>query len=157
MLSAYVSCAVVAPLELSTEQYSSPWTIWYGLSSFPLCLKVAITWFVSQLAGLAAADPSTMHLMDVASGYCLQTGVTGATGGLTLQPQCNVPNDSKVHLLSFCPDHASCKTAKPQYNDYMTARRKAQALASLFIALQQPSDSCIASSNSSADSCRSGN
>ena len=37
-----------------------------------------------------------MHLMEVASGYCLQSGVTGATGGLTLQPRCNVPNDSKV-------------------------------------------------------------
>ena len=44
-----------------------------------------------------------MHLMDVASGYCLQTGVDGATGGLTLQPQCNVPNDTKVHLLSLLP------------------------------------------------------
>lgn len=63
-------------------------------------MKVAVTWFVSHLAGLAVADPTTMHLMDVASGHCLQTGVTGATGGLTLQPQCNVPNDSKVYLLS---------------------------------------------------------
>ena len=46
--------------------------------------------------------------MEVASGYCLQSGVTGASGGLTLQPRCNVPNDSKVTLLSLLP--RACRT-----------------------------------------------
>lgn len=37
-----------------------------------------------------------MHLMDLSSGYCLETGVADAAGGLTLQPGCNLLNDNQV-------------------------------------------------------------
>ena len=70
-------------------------------NSFLCSLKVATIWSVCHLVGLAAADPSTTHLMDVATGHCLQTGVPDAIGGLTMQPQCNVPNASKVYPCSF--------------------------------------------------------
>ncbi|KAL3162526.1 hypothetical protein ABBQ32_010182 [Trebouxia sp. C0010 RCD-2024] len=45
-----------------------------------------------------------MHLMDVTSGSCLQTGVADATGGLTVQPQCNVPSDSKACDAGLYPE-----------------------------------------------------
>lgn len=70
-------------------------------------MKVALVWSACLVAGTFAADPSTMHLMDVTSGNCLQTGVTNAPGGLTLQPQCNIPNDNQVRLTcaaAVCSD-----------------------------------------------------
>ena len=60
-----------------------------------LCLQVAAAFFASVAVALAA-DPSVLHLMDLSSGYCLESGVANAAGGLTLQPGCNLPNDNQV-------------------------------------------------------------
>ena len=68
--------------------------------SFWCCLKVSVA--ICILLGVVAADPSAMHLRDATSGNCLQTGVAGATGGLTLQTQCNVPNDNQVLSQGRC-------------------------------------------------------
>lgn len=54
--------------------------------------------------------------MDVATGHCLQTGVPDAVGGLTMQPQCNVPNDSKVLLLSLSPKSRTLHTGAQVYD-----------------------------------------
>lgn len=107
MLGGYVCYMLFAPFALSRKRTHIPYLQVYVLSSYLSCLKVALVWSIWQLAGgLTAADPSTMHLMDVTSGSCLQTGVADATGGLTLQPQCNIPSDSKVCLLPL--SHAPC-------------------------------------------------
>jgi len=53
-----------------------------------------------QFAAVYATDPSITHLLDISSGNCLESGVVGATGGLTLQPGCNVPNDNQARLFS---------------------------------------------------------
>ena len=68
-------------------------------SQLHLILQVLAVWSICQVAAVYAADPSIVHLMDVTSGNCLETGVVGANGNLTLQPGCNVPNDNQARPL----------------------------------------------------------
>jgi len=65
-----------------------------------LILQVLAVWSLYQFAAVYAADPSITHLLDISSGKCLESGVVGATGGLTLQPGCNVPSDNQARLFS---------------------------------------------------------
>ena len=48
--------------------------------------------------------------MDMTSGNCLETGVVGANGNLTLQPGCNVPNDNQARPL--CLSNAGIQAQK---------------------------------------------
>lgn len=72
-----------------------------------MCLLVqALTGLLLGVAAVLAADPNSLHLLDLSSGYCLVTGVANAPGGLTLQPGCNLPNDSQVCKAAICSSHA---------------------------------------------------
>ena len=68
--------------------------------------ETMLTLSVFYLGTVQAADPSIMHLKDVSSGQCVATGVTGASGGVTLQPGCNVPSDNQVYAIHTPVDPA---------------------------------------------------
>lgn len=93
--------------------------------------------------------------MDVTTGSCLQTGVTGATGGLTLQPQCNVPSDSKVHLLPLSPTIRIVQRPSPfKTATHMTASYGAEPMAPLLTSFATDNRYLY---TDGAVTCRSGN
>ena len=94
------TCACVALHKRAAKMFVPTIVSW--VASFLPWLQVLAVWSLCHVAATFAADPSVMHLLDISSGNCLETGIAGASGGLTLQQGCNVPNDNQALPQWLC-------------------------------------------------------